>query len=303
MSKWGSAVLLRAPPALHLHASAVDEAAAWRRYYIQRVAWFVLPTSPIQLIQEFQRGDPWRIMVACQVASRTGASLAKHDVIGSVLSAFPTPTAMMSAPKDTLEAMLDRVGMQEQRANALLRMSGGFLGDWRIPCQLYGIGPFGQESVYLFQRGAAAWVSFKTNDTSLSMYLSWSRNDLRALAGGAADAETGACKHAAAAAAVAGGGAAKVAMHTAAQAHLMAKACPADMKRETKRCLSAPASCVVSIQVDAARKRKTDGARAEAGVSLVLPADGSAKRPRRAAASAAYRRSASDASGIKLCKQ
>jgi hypothetical protein len=77
---------------------------------------------------------------------------------------------MLAAPPDALAAMMDRVGMQDQRAKALIRMSEGFLGDWQMPSQLYGIGPFGQESVYLFQRGAAAWASFKTNDTNLSLY-------------------------------------------------------------------------------------------------------------------------------------
>jgi hypothetical protein len=33
--------------------------------------------------------------------------------------------------------MMERVGMQEQRANALVRMSEGFLGDWQQPSQLY----------------------------------------------------------------------------------------------------------------------------------------------------------------------
>lgn len=170
LGRWGPALLLLAPPATRAHASSVDEAAAWRRYYIQRVAWFDLPVSPIELIQEIQRGNPWRVMVACQVSSRTGPSLAKHDVLSSILSAFPTPSAMLGAPPDSLAAMMDRVGMQEQRSKALIRMSEGFLGDWQMPSQLYGIGPFGQESVYLFQRGAAAWASFKTNDTNLSLY-------------------------------------------------------------------------------------------------------------------------------------
>jgi hypothetical protein len=34
---------------------------------MQRAAWFDLPSSPYLLIQEEQRGDPWRVMVACQV--------------------------------------------------------------------------------------------------------------------------------------------------------------------------------------------------------------------------------------------
>jgi hypothetical protein len=174
LGRWGPALLLLAPPATRAHASAVDEAAAWRRYYIQRVAWFDLPVSPIELIQEIQRGDPWRVMVACQVSSRTGQVSYRtgpnHDVLSSILSAFPTPSAMLGAPPDALAAMMDRVGMPRQRANALIRMSQGFLGHWQKPSELWGIGPFGQESVYLFQRGAAAWASFTTDDRNLSLY-------------------------------------------------------------------------------------------------------------------------------------
>ena len=103
LNKWGPALLERAPPALHAHASSAAEAAAWRRYYLQRTAWFELPVSPYRLIQEEYRGDPWRVMVACQVSSRTGASLAKHEVLSCLLSAFPTPSHMMAAPKDLLQ--------------------------------------------------------------------------------------------------------------------------------------------------------------------------------------------------------
>jgi hypothetical protein len=42
---------------------------------MQRTAWFDLPASPYQLIQEEQRGDPWRVMVACQVIFATASHL------------------------------------------------------------------------------------------------------------------------------------------------------------------------------------------------------------------------------------
>jgi hypothetical protein len=245
LRRWGPAVLQLAPPALHVPVSPVHEAAAWRRYYVQRVAWFNLPTSPHQFIQEDQRGDPWRVMVACQVSSRTGASLAKHDVLGALLSAFPSPSAMMGAPADTLAAMMVRVGMQEQRAIALTRMSEGFLGEWQVPSQLYGIGSFGQESVYLFQRGAAAWPAFKTNDTSLSLYLSWARKDLKKLfegggaerfdASDASEAQSGAegaCLHTKA---TADENTERTSLHSRAQAHLMACCCPPHMRRDSAR--------------------------------------------------------------------
>lgn len=283
LRKWGPAVLACAPPALRSHSSPANETAAWRRYYIQRVAWFDLPTSPCKLIQEFQGGDPWHIMVACQLSSRTGASMAKHDVLSCVLSAFPTPSAMISAPKAVLEAMLDRVGMQEQRAAALARMSSGFLGDWQTPSQLYGIGPFGQESVYLFQRGAAAWSGFKTNDSNLRIYLAWARSDLRKLGySAAATAVNSDVQDAVAAAADAS--TADYALHTPAQAHLMASACPPVAKRDAKLCSAAAASAFdnkhAAITVAAARKRTTRAASA----GPALPVVDEPKRPRRCAA-------------------
>jgi hypothetical protein len=256
LCRWGSALLRLAPPALHAHASAAHEAAAWRRYYIQRVAWFDLPTSPYQLIQEEQHGDPWRIMVACQVSSRTGGGRAKHDVLNCVLSAFPTPSAMMSAPKNTLMEMLNRVGMQDVRANALIRMSEGFLREWQLPSQLHGIGPFGQESVFLFQRGAAAWPSFKTNDVSLSLYLSWARKDLQKLGGGAEpvklvnafdahvsteeEAQFSPRKHAHSAdCCAADASSLHIPTHSPAQAYLMSRLSPLYPHGASKRCASA----------------------------------------------------------------
>ena len=284
LHKWGPAVLASAPPALRSHASAADETTAWRRYYIQRVAWFDLPTSPCKLIQEYQGGDPWHVMVACQLSSRTGPSMAKHDVLSCVLSAFPTPSAMMSAPKTVLEAMLDRVGMQEQRAAALARMSAGFLGDWQAPSQLYGIGPFGEESVYLFQRGAAAWPGFKTNDSNLRAYLTWARSDLCKLGNTAAATAVNAEEQDVVAAAT-DATTAEYALHTPAQAHLMARAWPPVTKKETKPCAAAAAASALdnkhaAITVAAARKRNTRAASVGPALSVV----DAPKRPRRCAA-------------------
>ena len=273
LRRWGPSLLQLASPALLPHASAAHEAAAWRRYYIQRVAWFNLPTSPYHLIQEEQCGDPWRVMVACQVSSRTGASAAKLDVLAAVLAAFPSPSAMMAAPRHALAAMMDRVGMQEQRASALTRMSEGFLGEWQQPSQLFGIGPFGQESVYLFQRGAAAWPAFKTDDTNLSLYLSWARKDLRNLAGQlqAAEEQLQAAEE--------GGGRVEGARsHTPAQAQLMASVCPPDVKRGAKRCSSALADVRHTPAAAAAHKRHA----AAGGGSQQPSARQPAERPRRA---------------------
>ena len=275
LCQWGPALLQLAPPALRSHASAAHEAAAWRRYYIQRVAWFELPISPHHFIQEDQCGDPWRIMVACQVSSRTGASLAKRDVLNNVLSAYPTPSAMLSAPKDTLAAMMDRVGMQEVRAVALKRMSEGFLGDWQLPSQLFGIGPFGQESVFLFQRGASAWPAFRTNDTSLRVYLSWARKDLQTLRGSGragdsreaqVDATSGDRELAETQTA---------ALHSAAQAHLMTLLCPSHMRAQCKGGAAVDERCP-----DRSGDIKRPAARG--GPS----ANGPAKRTRRAVADA-----------------
>lgn len=73
VGKWGLALPLLAPPPLREPASLTGTqlAAAWRQYYMQRAAWFDLPSSPYLLIQEEQRGDPWRVMVACQVLFAT----------------------------------------------------------------------------------------------------------------------------------------------------------------------------------------------------------------------------------------
>jgi hypothetical protein len=283
-----------APPALCPHTSVAHEAAAWRRYYIQRAAWFDLPTSPHHLIQEDQRGDPWRILVACQVSSRTGASTAKYEVLSGILSAFPSPSTMMSAPRDILAAMLVRVGMQEQRAGALMRMSEGFLGEWQQPLQLFGIGPFGQESVYLFQRGAAAWAAFKTSDTSLSLYLSWARKDLREIARSAgqsevADDEEGSLEHAEVAPAIRS--TSVVTAHTAAQAHLMASVCPPDMKKTSKRRFAAEADAHHAPAISTGRV-------AEGGKSERLSGH---QRPRRTAAATAASDTANQSQLLSAC--
>lgn len=116
-----------------------------------------------------------------------------------------------------------------------------------------------------------------------SRYLSWARNDLRKICSGVSHHwQTGARDHVAAADAV------NASLHTPAQAHLMANACPLDMKREPKL-RAAPAvhdtaaTSAVTIISAAAQKRTAAGGRSQA--SAPLAADTATKRPRRSAVS------------------
>jgi hypothetical protein len=151
--------------------------------------------------------------------------------------------------------------------------------------------------VYLFQRGAAAWPAFKTNDTSLCLYLSWARNDLRKVDATAphASPQQGARKHAATAAAVAAAAAnastARTSLHTPAQAALMAAACPPHLHRESKRAAAVPSPCAAFVATPQNQKSVCEIVESAAARPDPL-ASAPAKRARRAAPPAA-----SDAAG------
>ena len=140
----------------------------------------------------------------------------------------------------------------------------------------------------MFQRGAAAWPAFKTNDTSLCLYLSWARNDLRKVDATAphASQQQGARKHAAVAVAAAAADAtnARTSLHTPAQAVLMAAACPPHLHRESKRGAAAPSASAAFV---APQNQKSVGEIVATATRPDPLASPPAKRARRAAAPAA----------------
>ena len=154
--------------------SAVD----WHRYYIFRVSRWAPPTgSPLDLIQEHYCSDPWRLIACCLMTSRTSGGGTVRSTIDSFLSAYPTPSHVLSGDLAVMEAQVKPLGLH--REATLLKAARGFLSHaWTggQVCDLYGCGAFVNDSWRVFCLGPPHVTSVARDakaDRNVRAYAAW----------------------------------------------------------------------------------------------------------------------------------
>jgi methyl-CpG-binding domain protein 4 len=127
--------------------------------------------SPLGLIQEDLRWEPWRLLVACMCLNQTSIRQVR-PVIWTFFATWPEPEQAASAPQGEMAAMLQSLGLQNRRSGLIIRMSRAFL-DW-LPSQdvreLPGVGKYAADSYNTFIRGDLAEGA---TDKELMKYVSW----------------------------------------------------------------------------------------------------------------------------------
>jgi len=111
--RWGDSV-----PTLSSGANFV-------RYYAQRTATWQPCPSPLRLIQEEYGSDPWQLLMACALCSRTAGGPVIHGIIRKFFEQYPTPSDVLRADQGELAALLRPLGMN--REQTIVRTASGFL--------------------------------------------------------------------------------------------------------------------------------------------------------------------------------
>jgi hypothetical protein len=142
----------------------------WREFAARRCQTFTLPAglaTDRALIQEqtCARGT-WHLLATCTLCSRTSGSGVVHAAILAFMTRFAHASAYLEAcedpdERDAIRVLIHPLGMQEQRMNALERMTRQFL--FEIPrledvTQLFGVGAFARDSHRVFGHGLLAGV-------------------------------------------------------------------------------------------------------------------------------------------------
>jgi hypothetical protein len=162
-------------------AGAARRPLPWRAYYTFRCSVWDAPPSPLGLIQERYARDPWRLLAACLLCSRTSGSAVVHATVAAFFAAYPTPSSVLEAAATpgglaVLGALLHPLGLH--REAVLPRTARGFLSQgWTGGDgvrQLYGCGAFTHDSWRVFCLGHAAAVARdKDADRNVRAYASW----------------------------------------------------------------------------------------------------------------------------------
>ena len=127
--------------------------SSWYEYYRHRCSWTHLPgsKSKLDLIQEDYGHDPYKLLSACILCSRTSGSQTVRDVVKSFFDKYRTPSAVLSADIATMEKELKPLGLNREKT--MKKFAEGFLRQWTHVHELHGCGAFASSSFHVFCRG------------------------------------------------------------------------------------------------------------------------------------------------------
>ena len=132
---------------------------------------WVLPTSPVGMLQEDLWPNEWKILVACLLHNLTTRKQV-DKVYKHLFNEYPTPESMKKANEEELQTLIRPLGMWRRRAKSLIRFSAEFLEkDWKNANELYGCGKYADDCYRIFCLGE--WEDVVPNDRSLTRYHQW----------------------------------------------------------------------------------------------------------------------------------
>lgn len=89
--------------------------------------------SPLGLLEELFADDPWRLLVCVMLLNRT-QRVQVDVVLFHLLEAYPTPEAMASADWAKIAVLVQPLGLNNRRAQALVDFSNAYIQvDGRLP--------------------------------------------------------------------------------------------------------------------------------------------------------------------------
>jgi methyl-CpG-binding domain protein 4 len=146
---------------------------------IMKAIIWVPPKSPYNLIQESLYQEPWKLLVATIFLNRTSGKVA-IPLVWKFFDRWATPEAAYSADKDELAQFLQPMGLNNRRADQIMRFSYEFKHKaWLYPKELFGISKYGNDSFRIFCRNE--WRKVKPLDHKLNMYHNWLCQNWKAL--------------------------------------------------------------------------------------------------------------------------
>ncbi|KAL7456681.1 hypothetical protein ACHAWC_008162 [Mediolabrus comicus] len=134
-------------------SSSSSSSSSWYEYYRHRCSWIAQPVSKsnLDLIQEYYGHDPYKLLSACILCSRTSGSQTVRDVVKTFFEKYPTPSDVLHGNMTTMERDLKPLGLNRERT--IKKFCSGFLGSWADVTELHGCGAFAAASFDIFCRG------------------------------------------------------------------------------------------------------------------------------------------------------
>ncbi|XP_048135831.1 methyl-CpG-binding domain protein 4-like protein [Rhodamnia argentea] len=126
------------------------------------------PPSVHRLLQESHWHDPWRVLVICMLLNvTTGKQTSQY--LDTLFKEYPDATKAAEASVETLEAIIQYLGLKSKRARMIMRMSREYLDEtWTHVTQLHGVGKYAADAYAIFCTGK--WKEVNPLDHKLKDY-------------------------------------------------------------------------------------------------------------------------------------
>jgi adenine-specific DNA glycosylase len=133
------------------------------------VAW-EREISPLNLLQERFREEPWKMVVLCIMLNQTHYKQVDR-VRDNFFKEWPSPEDAAYADKDKMREILRPLGFYNRRTKSIMQFSKEyFTGGWTDIGELYGVGKYARDSWLIFQEGI---IPTDVTDKKLIKYVDW----------------------------------------------------------------------------------------------------------------------------------
>ncbi|KAI6684106.1 hypothetical protein NL676_030019 [Syzygium grande] len=126
------------------------------------------PRSVHRLLQESHWHDPWRVLVICMLLNvTTGKQTSQY--LDALFKEYPDATKAAEASVETLESIIQYLGLKRKRARMIMQMSREYLDEsWTHVTQLHGVGKYAADAYAIFCTGK--WKEVNPLDHKLQHY-------------------------------------------------------------------------------------------------------------------------------------
>lgn len=126
--------------------------------------------SPYNLLQEIYSPDVWKVLVCCQMLNLTTRRQV-DEVRHEFFRRWPSAIKASKADSAEMSSVIKTLGLSNKRSLSIIKMSKEFLGEWKEPSELHGIGQYGQDSYDIFIRHK--YDIEHPSDKFLDRYIQW----------------------------------------------------------------------------------------------------------------------------------
>ena len=128
--------------------------------------------SPVDLLQEKLRDDPWKLLVCCMCLNKTNNKQVKR-VIFEFFDRWPVPSSISDDDFDDMSRLLKPLGFYNRRTRQIIKFSKKYVGsNWNDPLELPGVGKYASDSYKMFVEGT---LDVEPTDKKLKEYIDWTK--------------------------------------------------------------------------------------------------------------------------------